>query len=131
MAADKRFALGFAALLVVTGLQSGATAVAQTVPPVRVATSPAETYAQAFYAEDLGLYAKAGVPVEVDTLATGAAVGEAVYDGRADIGVATMINLATAVTKGVPIVIIAPATLSTARRWVARCGASASAGYAP
>jgi NitT/TauT family transport system substrate-binding protein len=82
-------------------------------PAVRLATSAAETYAQAFYADDLGLYKKAGIAVDVVTLATGAAVATAVYDGSADIGVATMINLANAVTHAVPIVIIAPATMST------------------
>jgi NitT/TauT family transport system substrate-binding protein len=107
-----RLSVSFVALLLVSGACVG-TGSAQSTPAVRLATSPAETYAQAFYAQDLGFYQKAGVDVNVDTLATGAAVSTAVLNGADDIGVATMINLANAVTRGIPIVIIAPATMST------------------
>jgi NitT/TauT family transport system substrate-binding protein len=80
---------------------------------VRIATSPAETYAQAFYAQALGLYAKAGLNVDVTALATGAAVSTAVVGGAADIGVSTTLNIANAITRGVPLVIIAPSGMTT------------------
>lgn len=87
----------------------------QSGPLVRIATSAAETYAQPFFAQELGLYQKAGVNVEVDVLATGAAVSTAVAGGGADIGVATTLNLANAVARGVPFVIIAPAAMETTK----------------
>jgi NitT/TauT family transport system substrate-binding protein len=84
-------------------------------PLVRIASSAAETYAQAVFAQELGLYTKAGLNVEVDILGTGAAVSTAVAGGGADIGVATTLNLANAITRGVPFVIIAPAAMETAK----------------
>ena len=103
-------------LLAVAGLPPAPVAAQTTAAPlVRIASSAAETYAQAVFAQELGLYQKAGLNVEVDILGTGAAVSTAVAGGGADIGVATALNLANAVTRGVPFVVIAPAAMETAK----------------
>jgi NitT/TauT family transport system substrate-binding protein len=87
---------------------------AQAQPVVRIAASAAETYAQAFYAQDQGLYQKVGLNnVEVQTLATGAAVLTGVAGGAVDVGVGTTVGLANAITRGVPFVMIAPAAMTT------------------
>jgi NitT/TauT family transport system substrate-binding protein len=85
-------------------------------PLIHIAASAAETYAQAFFAQDIGLYQKAGLNVEVDTLGTGAAVSSAVAGGGVEIGVATMLNLANAIARNVPFVVIAPAALETTKQ---------------
>ena len=90
----------------------GAT-LAQAPPTVRIATSAAETYAQAFFAQDQGLFQKAGVNADVQVLATGAAVQTAVAGGAVDVGVGTTVGLANAAIRGVPFVMIAPAAMST------------------
>ncbi len=89
---------------------------APTAPLIHIAASAAETYAQAFFAQDIGLYQKAGLNVEVDTLGTGAAVSSAVAGGGVEIGVATMLNLANAIARNVPFVVIAPAALETTKQ---------------
>src|SRR5512132_2254001 len=71
---------------------------------VRIATTAAESYAQPFFAQEAGLFAKAGVNVEIGLLATGAAVGTAVAGGAADVGVLSTITLGNAVVRGVPLV---------------------------
>ena len=88
-------------------------AFAQNAPVVRFATSPAESYAQVFYAQEIGLFAKAGLAVDIQTLANGASVSTAVAGGAVDFGVTTLVNLANAVVRGVPFVMIAPAALDT------------------
>jgi NitT/TauT family transport system substrate-binding protein len=88
-------------------------ATAQTAPVVRFATSGAESYAQPFYAQDAGIFAKAGLTVEIQTLANGASVSTAVAGGAFDFGVTTIVNIANAVLRGVPFVMIAPAALDT------------------
>jgi NitT/TauT family transport system substrate-binding protein len=85
----------------------------QAAPLVRFATSPTEGYAQAFFAQDAGLFAKAGVNADVQIVSTGAAISAAVAGGTVDVGVATIVNLANAVTRGIPFVLIAPAVLAT------------------
>jgi NitT/TauT family transport system substrate-binding protein len=104
----------FLALLTAWGAPQAGSA-QSTAPLVRIASSAAETYAQAFYALELGLYQKAGLNVEVQTLSTGAAVSSAVAGGAVDIGVATTVNLANAIVRGVPFVMIAPAAMTTVK----------------
>jgi NitT/TauT family transport system substrate-binding protein len=111
----RRFAIvAAAASIVVSGLPGAVTA-QQTPPLIRIATSAAETYAQPFYAQSLGLFDKAGLNVEVDTLATGAAVSSAVVGGGADIGISTTVNLANAITRGLELVAIAPSAMTTVK----------------
>ena len=111
----RRLAYVMAALLTVVAGCPRAT-VAQSPPPtVRIASSAAETYAQALYARDLGLYQKAGLNAEVDVLATGAAVSTAVVGGAVDVGISTTLNLANAITRGVPLVVIAPGPMTTVK----------------
>jgi NitT/TauT family transport system substrate-binding protein len=90
---------------------------AQTAPlatPVRIGTSAAETYAQPFYAQDQGLFQKAGLSnVTIELLATGAAVSSAVAGGAADIGVVSTVTMGNAVIRGVPFVAIAPSAITT------------------
>ena len=108
----RRAALVCAAIALALAGASGTT-FAQVPPTVRIATSAAETYAQAFFAQDQGLFQKAGVNAEVQVLATGAAVQTAVAGGAVDVGVGTTVGLANAVIRGVPFVMIAPAAMST------------------
>lgn len=86
-----------------------APAAAQTDLTVRVAYIPFEASAQLFYATELGLFAKAGLTVEMQPNAFGAAIAAAVASGSIDVGYATVMTLASAHAKKLPFTIIAPA----------------------
>jgi NitT/TauT family transport system substrate-binding protein len=88
----------------------GAPAAAQSAPAtIRVAYIPFESSAQLFYAKELGLWAKAGLNVEIQPNPFGAAIASAVASNAIDIGYATVMTLASAHAKKIPFTIIAAA----------------------
>lgn len=87
---------------------------AQTAPlAIRVGATPNDTYAEAYYAQELGIFAKAGLTPQVQTFTNGAAVAAAVAGGALDVGVSTPAQLANAVQHGVPFGLIAAGALET------------------
>jgi NitT/TauT family transport system substrate-binding protein len=74
---------------------------------VRIGSVPADTYAEGFYALDLGLFDKAGLSVEIVPFTNGAAMAAAAAGGSIDIGVGDAIELANGVSRGLPFVLIA------------------------
>jgi NitT/TauT family transport system substrate-binding protein len=88
---------------------------AQTAPAVRIGATLADNYAEAYFANELGLFAKAGLTVDVQTLASGAAIASAVAGGAIDIGIATPVSLAGAVSRGVPFVYVCAAAITNER----------------
>lgn len=80
---------------------------AQARPALRVATDPFDSFSEAYYAQDLGLFARAGLDVTVLTLTNGAAISDAVAGNAADIGISNPVNLANAIAHGVPFTLIA------------------------
>src|SRR5271169_5689069 len=59
---------------------------AQTLEPLRIALVAVENAAQAYYARELGYFAKAGFDVELQPINNGGAIASAVVSGAADIG---------------------------------------------
>jgi NitT/TauT family transport system substrate-binding protein len=111
---DRRsWLLSAATLSVAAGLPRIVTA--QGSPVVRFATSPAEGYLQPWFAQDAGIFTKAGLNCEVTLLGTGAAVSTAVASGAIDVGVSTVTNIANAIVRGIPFVMIAPSVLTTTK----------------
>jgi NitT/TauT family transport system substrate-binding protein len=82
-------------------------------PVVRIATTPTDIAAQLFYAQDLGLFKKAGLDVTITVVSRGAAVSSAVMGDTFDIGQSNIPTLASAHERGIPFVIVAPAGLYT------------------
>ncbi len=79
-----------------------APATAQNAPiAVRVAATANDTYAEAYYAQELGLFKKAGLDVQLTTFANGASAAQAVAGGAVDIGISNVVQLATAVEHGI------------------------------
>ncbi len=76
-----------------------------------VGTAGKETDAEVYYAQDMGFFKKAGLTVEIQTLANGAAVASAVASGALQIGDSNTLSLATARQKGLPFAIFAPGAL--------------------
>ena len=59
---------------------------AQGLTPLRVGATANDTYAEAYYAQDLGIFTKAGLAVEITTFTNGAAVSSAIAAGALDVG---------------------------------------------
>lgn len=95
------------------GLIAGAAALpaavrAQGAPvTVRAGSVPADTYAGGYYALDLGLFAKAGLNVEITPFSNGAAMAAAAAGGSIDVGIGDATELANGVSRGLPFVLIA------------------------
>lgn len=66
-----------------------------------------DLFGQAYYAQDEGFFKKEGLDVEVTTMANGAVTAVALAGGSGDIAVTNPVQVATAVSKGVPFTIIA------------------------
>ena len=77
--------------------------------PLRVGATANDTYAEAYYAQDMSFFTKAGLAVEITTFTNGAAVSAAVASGALDIGISNPVQLANAVSHGIPFVFIAGA----------------------
>jgi len=99
-----------AAPLAVAALPAGA----QTSAPLRLACFPTDSYGEAYYAEDLGLFRDRGIDVAFTVNNAGSVALAALAGGGVDIGVANPVSVAQAVVKGVPVAIFAGGGLYTA-----------------
>jgi NitT/TauT family transport system substrate-binding protein len=89
----------------------GASANAQTPPAslIRIGSTPNDSYAEPFYAEDRGFFARDGLNATVEPFATGAGVTAALAGNAIDVGITNPISLANAYEHGVPFVFFAVA----------------------
>jgi NitT/TauT family transport system substrate-binding protein len=87
-----------------------AIAVAQS-KTLRVGCGSIEAHAQAYYARANGFFAQNGLDVEIQALRNGAAIAAAVVGGDLQIGVSSVLQLASARGHNVPIVILAPGAI--------------------
>ena len=86
---------------------------AQDLPTITLATLVNDTATAALYAVRSGLFRKAGLNVQLQTLTSGAAGAAAVAGGSAQFGLSSLVTLLTAHDRGVPFVLIAPAGIIT------------------
>ena len=84
-------------------------AFAQTPKPLRVAATANDTFAEAYYAQDAGMFRSAGLNVELATFTNGQQVATAVTTGTTDIGVSNPVSVIQAVQHDVPLVCVAAA----------------------
>ena len=96
----------FLAAVPAIGIATSLPAWAQTAV-LRVGATANDTYAQAYYAQDMGFFTKAGLNVEIQTFTNGAAVSAAVAAGALDIGISNPVQLGNAVSRGIPFVWVA------------------------
>jgi NitT/TauT family transport system substrate-binding protein len=82
-------------------------ALAQDASAIRIGLPYAEPSGPAYYAQELGLYKKAGLNVELVQLQNGVAIAAGVIGGTVDIGASQILSLAVARLRGVPFVMIA------------------------
>jgi NitT/TauT family transport system substrate-binding protein len=80
---------------------------AQTLIPLHIATTPTDTGAQVYYAQELGMFKKAGFDVDITTLNVGSTIAAGVNAGTFDIAQSAVSALALAHLKGVSVAIVA------------------------
>jgi NitT/TauT family transport system substrate-binding protein len=75
---------------------------------VKLGTNSNEANAEAYYAQDAGIFAKNGLAVEMVTLGGGAAIAAAIAGGSLQAGSSNTLSLAVAKSRGLPFIAIAP-----------------------
>jgi NitT/TauT family transport system substrate-binding protein len=83
---------------------------AQTLPAIRVGTTPIDAGAQPYYAEAMGFFKTAGVTVEIQAMSNGAQLAAGVASGALDIAQSNVVSIAEAHDRGIPFVLLAPAS---------------------
>src|SRR5579875_647178 len=74
---------------------------------IRVGALPTDGFAEAYYAADMGFFAKNGLNVEISSFHNGGEISAAIIGGSLDVGVSSPISLANAYLRGIPLVYIA------------------------
>lgn len=80
---------------------------------VRIGALGSDVSAEPLYAEAQGFYAHGGFEPQIQTLANGGAIIAAVASGALDIGFGNLTSIAAARQRGLPVRIVAPASLYT------------------
>jgi NitT/TauT family transport system substrate-binding protein len=91
-------------------LSAGAAASAQPAGLVtlRVGLTPDDDVTPLIYARQSGLFAKAGLDVQIEKTPNGSTVATGVATGNFDVGKSSLVSLMNAHIKGLPIVLVAP-----------------------
>ena len=109
--ARRSFLAGSAAAL---ACARGTVADAQTRVRLRIGATANDSFAESYYAQDLGNFTRAGIDAEITTFANGAQVSTGVASGALDVGISSVITLANATIRGLPFVYIAGGGMYTA-----------------
>jgi NitT/TauT family transport system substrate-binding protein len=107
-----------AALSLIAGgaLAAASPAGAQTVPAnVRMGAMAIDAFGEAYFGNDTGIFQTNGISAQITTLGNGAAIMAAVIGGDLDVGMANTVQLAGAIARGIPVQMIAPASLYSPR----------------
>jgi NitT/TauT family transport system substrate-binding protein len=86
---------------------------ADDLPTLRIGTTPIDAGAEPYFAKQIGLFKRAGINVEITAMSNGSALAAAVASGAIDIAQSNVVSIATAHARGIPFVLIAPASLYT------------------
>lgn len=79
---------------------------------IHVALSPFEAQSNVYYAQDLGLFKRAGLNVDIQQVQGSAAIVAAIVGGSVQIGTGSSIPAFTARVRGIDLDLVAPGTMS-------------------
>lgn len=82
---------------------------------IRVGTNPVDPLCEPYYGSERGIFRDNGANVQVTTLANGSTTVQGVVSGDLDAGIANIVQVAAAVAHGIPLQMIAPAALYSAK----------------
>jgi len=91
-------------------LATSHTAFAQTAP-LRVGCVPTDGFSEAWYAQDMGFFEKAGIAVEITQMNNGQGSVTAVAGNAIDVGISSAIAIANAAISGIPMCYIGAGNL--------------------
>jgi NitT/TauT family transport system substrate-binding protein len=100
------FALG--ATILVWALGGPTRTAAQPEDVIHIGVSSFEAHGDVYYAQDLGLFKRAGLDVDIQQFQGGAVIVAAIVSGALQIGAGSPLPLAAAHVRGLPVVLIAP-----------------------
>jgi NitT/TauT family transport system substrate-binding protein len=104
------------AVVAVLTLGLGASASSQTALPIeRVTAGPYDSYAEPYYAAEMGFFKKAGLDVRIESFASGEKMSLAVAGGDADIGLDNPIHLALGIAHGASFVLVGGSALYSSK----------------
>ncbi len=83
----------------------------QSMQSLKIETIPFDAGSEAFYAKDMGFFAKEGLDVTVTPVGNGPAIAAAVAAGTVDIGFSNALSIETAYKRGLPFVFVAAAAI--------------------
>jgi len=78
---------------------------------VRIGSIAIDASGESYYGVESGIFAQNGINAQITTLNTGASILTAVLAGDLDVGIANPLQIATAIARGIPLVMLAPAAL--------------------
>lgn len=79
--------------------------------PLQIGITADDASAEPLYAKEMNFFREGGLDADVDVLANGAAIISAVVGGAYDIGSSNVVSVVTGYQKGLPLRIIAPASV--------------------
>jgi NitT/TauT family transport system substrate-binding protein len=82
---------------------------------VRIGVVASDVSAEPYYGEAGGFFRRAGLQSQIEPLAGGGAIIDAVASGSLDVGFANLTSAAAAHQRGIPVTLIAPATIYTSK----------------
>jgi NitT/TauT family transport system substrate-binding protein len=85
---------------------------AQALQPLRIVLFPGETSATAYYAKELGYFARAGIDPQITEVSNGSAAAAAVAGGSMDVGFSNPLSVAQGHLRGLPFTALLAAALS-------------------
>jgi NitT/TauT family transport system substrate-binding protein len=98
--------------LCAAGVPAGAQTAAAT---VRIGTMSIDPFGEAYYGVDRGFFHDAGIDAQLSTLTNSSTIVQSVLGGDLDTGLAKTVQLAVAIARGLPVQMLAPASLYSAR----------------
>jgi NitT/TauT family transport system substrate-binding protein len=93
-----------------------ATGAADDLPTIHIGTTPIDAGAEPYYAQAMGFFKAAGINVDIQAMTNGAVLSAAVASGALDIGQSNVVSLSSAHERGIPFVLVAPASLYTSKQ---------------
>jgi NitT/TauT family transport system substrate-binding protein len=82
---------------------------------VRIGVVASDVSAEPYYADAGGFYHRVGLQAQIEALPGGGAIIDAVASGSLDIGFANLTSAAAAHQRGIPVTLVAPATVYTSK----------------
>jgi NitT/TauT family transport system substrate-binding protein len=82
---------------------------------VRIGTMSIDPFGETYFGVDQGIYRNNGIDAQLSTLPNGSTIVQSVLGGDLDVGLANIVTVAAAVAKGIPLLMIAPAALYSAK----------------